>query len=164
MSTGRNPVSRPLAVIALGNPGMGDDGAGMAVAELLARCGRTGARHGDARIVAAGSDATAVAAALAEGEEVLVVDAVDMGRRPGEWRLFSAGQILPAPVERRASTHSLSLASVVELARALGCADRLRVLGIQAGPMAPGSGLSPGVRACLPGVLRRIRREAEVLT
>ncbi len=153
-------ASGPLSVVGLGNEGMGDDGVGMAVARMLAGAGGDGAAP---RVAAGGIDPTIVASLLAEGNRVLVVDAVDMGARPGDWRLFSPEDLASLPRGREVSAHALSLSSIVEMARALGWESRLRVLGIQAGAMAAGAGLSPGVRACLPGVLRRIRREAEDL-
>jgi Ni,Fe-hydrogenase maturation factor len=58
----------------------------------------------------------------------------------------------------------LSLAEVIELARALGCADRLRILGVQVGDVRPGRFLSPRVRESVPEVIARIREEVEALS
>ena len=124
----------------------------------------SGEWEADAEIVAAGEDPTTVAAILSAGGRVLVVDAVDMGKEPGAWRLLRGEEVLGCTESSRTSTHSLPLASIVKLARALGCEENLRVLGIQAGSMSPYSGLSPGVLACLPLVVRQIRKEAEVLS
>jgi hydrogenase maturation protease len=153
-----------VSVIGLGNPRMGDDGVGVVIAGILEEQRLSGAWESDAEIVAAGEDPTIVAAALSAGGRVLVVDAVDMGREPGACRLLSRDEVLGCAESSRASTHSLPLASVVQLARALGCEEGLRILGIHAGSMSPGSGLSPGVRACLPLVVQQVRREAEVLS
>ena len=154
----------PLSVIGMGNRRMGDDGVGVVIAELLEEQRLSGEWEADAEIVAAGEDPTTVAAILSAGGRVLVVDAVDMGKEPGAWRLLRGEEVLGCTESSRTSTHSLPLASIVKLARALGCEENLRVLGIQAGSMSPYSGLSPGVLACLPLVVRQIRKEAEVLS
>ncbi len=150
----------PLTVVGLGNLHRGDDGVGMVVAGMLEEQRLRGEWNGSAAVVAGGDDPTCVAAALAEGGRVLVVDAADMGQVPGTWRVLSGEEVLAARAPRGSSTHSLSLAAVARMARELGCASGLRVLGIQAGSTAPGTGLSPGVRACLPAVLREIEKEA----
>jgi len=154
----------PLSVIGMGNRRMGDDGVGVVIAELLEEQRLSGEWEADAEIVGAGEDPTTVAAILSAGGRVLVVDAVDMGKEPGAWRLLRGEEVLGCTESSRTSTHSLPLASIVKLARALGCEENLRVLGIQAGSMSPYSGLSPGVLACLPLVVRQIRKEAEVLS
>ena len=152
-----------LSVIGMGNPGMSDDGVGMRVVEQLARMRESGAWDGDADIIAGGADATLVAASLAEGRRVHLVDAVDMGEAPGAWRMLTPEEVAPQAVRpSQGSTHALPLAEAVELARSLGCAAGLRILGIQAGNVNPGDELTPAVHACLPLVLQRIREEIEV--
>jgi hydrogenase maturation protease len=93
-----------------------------------------------------------------------VVDAVDMKREPGSWRIFSARDLPGGLGSAGCSTHAMSLAGVIELARALGCADRLRILGVQAADVRPGRFLSPRVKESVPGVLARIREEVEALS
>ncbi len=150
----------PLTIVGLGNLRRGDDGVGMVIAGMLEQQRLRGEWNAGVVVVAAGDDPTCVAAALAEGGPVLVVDAAEMGQEPGAWRVFSPEEVLAANAPVGSSTHSLSLAAVARLARELGCASGLRVLGIQAGSTSPGDGLSPGVRACLPSVLREIGKEA----
>ena len=151
-----------LRVIGMGNARMGDDGVGLRVVELLQELRDQGALEGGADLVAAGDDATAVAAALAEGLRVLLVDAVDMGARPGAWRMFNAGDAGLRDGGRPVSTHGMPVSAAIGLAAALGCADNLRVLGVQAGAMAFGTALSREVAASMPSVLQAIRDEIEV--
>lgn len=153
-----------LTIIGVGNPEMGDDGVGIKVAELLDAQVRAGAWAADVEILCADRDPLLAGACLAEGKRVLLVDAVEMGREPGGWRLFSEGDVLPCLEPAGGSTHALSLARVLEIARGLGCAERLRILGIQAGDVRPGRFLSPGVGGSVPDVLSRIREEAEALS
>jgi hydrogenase maturation protease len=151
-----------MTVIGLGNSSMGDDGIGVEIAEIL---GRLPPRAGvDLEVINAGEDAVLAGSCVAEGKDVLLIDAVDMKRAPGTWRIFAAHDLPQGRETSEGSTHSLSLAAVIELARALGCADRLRILGVQAGDVRPGRFLSPRVRESVPEVIARIREEVEALS
>ena len=153
-----------MTVIGLGNPAMGDDGVGIEIAESLRDTMRREGWLGNVDVISAGEDAVLAGACLAEGNEVLLVDAVDMKHAPGTWRMFSPRDMLPGREPVGCSTHALSLAGVIDLARALGCADRLRILGIQVGDVRPGRSLSPRVKESVPAVLARIREEVEALS
>ena len=150
-----------MTIVGMGNPEMGDDGVGVHVAELLRREPPAGAE-----LVCAERDPALAAALLAEGKSVLLVDAVDMKDAPGSWRVFSPDDLAAAapPVARAGVTHTLGMGEVLEMARSLGWADRLRILGIQTGDVRPGRFLSPAVQRCVPEVLTRIREEAEAVS
>ena len=111
-------------------------------------------------------DAVLAGACLAEGKDVLLVDAVDMKREPGAWRVFSAQAISPpgAADGRVLRLTHCPCPGVIELARALGCADRLRILGVQVADVRPGRFLSPRVSETVPAVIARIREEVEALS
>jgi hydrogenase maturation protease len=94
---------------------------------------------------------------------VLLVDAVNMQAEAGAWRLFSAREALLCSEPGAGSTHTLSLSAVIEMARALGYTDRVRILGVQVGDVRPGRFLSPRVARSMPAILTRIREEAETL-
>jgi hydrogenase maturation protease len=152
-----------MTVIGIGNPNMGDDGVGVAVAERALEAVRNGEWPASADVVCAELDVTLAGAYLAEGKRVLVVDAVESGAPPGSWRLFSAEE-LPARVRGAAgSSHTLSLSEVLALASALGCSENLRVLGIQTAEVRPGRFLSATVSRSVSGVLARIKEEVEAL-
>ena len=153
-----------MTVIGIGNSAMGDDGIGVEIAGILRGISRRAEWPESVEVINAAEDAVLAGSCAAEGKDVLVVDAVDMKREPGTWQVFSAYD-LPLGLETAGcSTHAMSLAGVIELARALGCADRLRILGIQVGDVRPGRFLSPRVRESVPGVIARIREEVEALS
>ncbi len=151
-----------MTVIGLGNSAMGDDGIGVEIAEVLGRLPRSPGEG--LEVINAAEDAVLAGACVAEGKDVLLVDAVDMKSEPGAWQVFSAHDLPQGLETLECSTHSLSLTTVIELARALGCADRLRILGVQVGDVRPGRFLSPRVRECVPKVIARIREEVEALS
>jgi hydrogenase maturation protease len=159
-----------VTVIGLGNSEMGDDGVGVALVEMLRAeleagmaCPRAGGAEAPLRLVTADRDPVYAGACVAEGGPALLVDAVDMGREPGACRLFRPGDADFPATPRGGSTHALAGADIVEMARALGCADGLRLMGIQFADMAPGRGLSPALQGRLPGLLETIKQEVGLL-
>jgi hydrogenase maturation protease len=154
-----------VTIVGMGNPEMGDDGIGIHVAERLQGEPPAGGWPSDVELLCAERDPALAAALLSDGKRVLLVDAVDMKVAPGSWRVFSPADVAPAAaVARTGVTHTLGMAEVLEMARSLGWADRLRILGIQAGDVRPGRFLSPAVQRCVPEVLARIREEAEAVS
>ena len=153
-----------MTVIGIGNIAMGDDGIGVEIAEILSRTPPRAGWPESLEVINAAEDPVLAGACVAEGKDVLLVDAVDMRREPGAWRVFTARDLPPGLETTGRSTHSLSLAEVIELARALGCADRLRILGVQVADVRPGRYLSPRVREKVPEVIARIREEVEALS
>ncbi|MEX1092742.1 MAG: hydrogenase maturation protease [Acidimicrobiia bacterium] len=132
-------------VIGVGNTARGDDAAGVVAAQ------RAGA-HG---VVAT---APFQLIDLWEGaSDVVVVDAARSGAPPGTIHRFEVGsQALPTGV-LGGSTHSIGVAEVVELARALDrLPERLMVYGIEIGGMSQGSALSPEVEAAVDTVVAEV--------
>lgn len=125
-------------VIGIGNPGRGDDAAGLEVARRL-------------RTVPARERLGAGFDMIDEWEgadDVILVDAARSGAPAGTIHRFDATRVrLPATVFAT-STHSMGVAQVVEVARALGLLPpRLWVYGIEATDFALGAGISAAVAA-----------------
>jgi hydrogenase maturation protease len=152
-----------VTIIGVGNPDMGDDGVGVAIAERLSAEMREGTWRSRADVVCAERDPMLACAYLAEGKHVLVVDAVDMQAKPGTWRLFSGAEIAECALPDGSSSHTVSIMEVGALARALECPERLRVLGIQVAEVRPGRFLSDPVSRSVAEVLAKVREEAEAL-
>jgi hydrogenase maturation protease len=151
-----------VTIVGMGNQEMGDDGIGVALARMMSEQAEAQELPEGTEIVCAERDPAMAAALLAEGRNLLVIDAVEMKCPPGSWRVFSAHEAQSCREPgARGSTHGFTLEGVLELARGMGWADRLHILGIQVGEVRPGRFLSPGVQRCVPEVLSRIRQEAE---
>ncbi|MGD0250498.1 MAG: hydrogenase maturation protease [Thermoplasmata archaeon] len=135
--------SRPL-VIGLGNEHRGDDRCGLEVVRALGL--RLG---GEVRLVEGPEDVTELLALWADADRVIVIDAVRSGGTPGTIHRFELpGTELPSRLGAT-STHGLTLADAVALARSLGrFPSHVTVFGIEAGPVEMSDGLSaPVVRA-----------------
>jgi hydrogenase maturation protease len=96
-------------------------------------------------------DAVALVSAWEDTDLLVVVDAVVSGGKPGTIYRFDGAHRLPALFFRAASSHVLGLAEALELARALGrLPERVMVVGIEAGDVAFGDGLTPAAMAAVP--------------
>lgn len=134
-------------VIGVGNSDRGDDGAGLQLVELL-EAGRTAAtRLHTARCQ---GDLTQLLDLWAAQDEVIVADMITLqDAAPGEVCWFDVGSE-PLPYAVACSSHSVSLAQAIELARTLGrMPQRLQVVGIVGSMTELGQGLSAPVAAAV---------------
>jgi hydrogenase maturation protease len=137
---------KPL-IACLGNPLMGDDGAGVVVAGELARLGY--------EVVVCGSDLSPVLARAGETDALIIVDAVDWGAEPGS--------VLTAKLEdleerRVRASHYLQVSEVIKLMKkAFGKPLEVYVVGVQPERVKPSTELSLSVRQALNNVIARVR-------
>jgi hydrogenase maturation protease len=97
-------------------------------------------------------------------DAVLLVDGVSSGERPGTIRRLDASSAPVAPSLSRGSSHAISVADAIELARALGrLPARVIVYGIVGATFAARAGLSQEVAAALDGLVAAVRVEALAL-
>jgi hydrogenase maturation protease len=140
-------------VVGVGNEWRRDDAAGLEVARRL----RAGNTSGGRVLVIEGEPSGLLD--TWEGEhEVIMVDAVSSGGRPGTvHRLDALARPLP-PDLFRTSTHHLSVAEAVELGRVLGrLPERLEIYGIEGGDFAAGSGLTADVERAVERVAHELQ-------
>ncbi|QYC41840.1 Hydrogenase maturation protease [Nonomuraea coxensis DSM 45129] len=136
-------------VIGLGNDYRGDDGAGLVTARLLRGLGVPAADNG--------GDPAELIEAWAGADVAVVIDAARSGEPPGVVRRFHG--VFP-PSRAGASSHALSLADAVELARVLGrMPGELVVYTVEGATFALGEGLSQPVAAATAALARTIARD-----
>ena len=131
----------------VGNPLARDDGVGVWVAENFRKPGWSSfpARQAPENVIGK--------IARLRPEFLVVVDAVEMGLAPGEFR-----RLLPeGDRELWGSTHSLPLWPL--LRRCVPSPDALLFVGVQPGDLSLGEGLSPGVAAGARKLLGILLRE-----
>jgi hydrogenase maturation protease len=142
-----------LLIACLGNPMMGDDGVGVAVASELAKLGY--------EVIVCGSDLSPVLTRVEEVDALIIIDAVDWEAEPGS--------ILTAKLEdlekgRVRTSHSLQVGEVVRLMRCVfGRPSEVYVVGIQPERVEPSTELSPSVRQALGDVMTKVRELAAKL-
>ena len=155
VSESRNSQFATL-VLGLGNPLRGDDGAGCRVIEELERRelplgvetldgGALGLRLLD----------------LMEGwERIILVDAAEIGRRPGEFLRFTPNDVLLVSKPDSFSFHQAGLSEALALADALGRPlPEIVIFGIQPQQVGWGEGLSLAVETALPALTDAVLNE-----
>jgi hydrogenase maturation protease len=145
-------------VVCVGNRLRGDDAAGLEVARLL-----HGTLPAGVEITEREGEPTALIDVWEGVEALWIVDAISSGSDAGTvHRLDASDRALP-PDPFRASTHHVSLAETVELARALGRLPvQTIVYGIEGGSFAVGEPPTPAVAAAAMAVAEAIREEVTI--
>jgi hydrogenase 3 maturation protease len=141
-------LSGTVVVVGVGNPLRGDDGAGCLVARRLA--GAAGVSVLETEEV---PESFVGDIAAAGPDTVVLVDAVDLGARPGAMALLERDQVaLYSP-----TTHRLPLSLVMDVVHRRTCAD-VFLIGIQPADVAFGAAVSPEVSATVEVVAGLLSR------
>ena len=141
-------------VVGLGNPLMGDDGAGHCVIEQLARL----EGHGP-RLAACHGDATHLLGLWNGERRVWFVDAMIRGGPPGRIHTIDHDGIMASPAANH-SAHDLSLIECLRtMSQVLPAMRGIRysLWGIEPGTLEAGQPLSPAVRGAVRQVARLVR-------
>lgn len=130
-----------VCVLGLGNPDYGDDAFGVRLAEKLSQAGVENV------IIGGANPEHCIGAVADEGfDNVLFLDAVEMGAAPGSAVLISMDEI--AARYGQVSTHKLSLATLAQIVEAGGRTE-VYLLGVQPRTMKMGAAMSEEVRSAL---------------
>jgi hydrogenase maturation protease len=150
--------SQDLLVLGIGNPLMGDDGVGNQVIELLAEKDLPP----NVKVEDAGLPGWGLPAWFEGWSNVILVDAVQMGRSPGSWRRFQTEEVQFVLENDALSLHQPDLACGLALAQALELLpENLVLYGVEPAVVNPGEALSPAVRHSLPDVVASILNDLE---
>ncbi len=141
----REVAVKPVVVVGLGNPLMGDEGIGN---RLVAELASLSDRCPEVEFLDLGTSATAVLHALAGRRKAVLIDCAFMGEAPGTRRRFTPEEVRSGKTERGFTMHEGDLLQFLELARTLGDApDDIVLFGIQPETVSPGEGLSATLAA-----------------
>lgn len=158
MPVARNPGGG-LLIVAFGNPLVGDDGAGHAVADLLDAS--LGHRDG-VRVERADTDALRLPSLWRGEQRVWVVDAVSSGTPPGTIHRLEHEALLAVKQHHR-HAHRLSLPEClrwIALSMPEMASVRFRFWGIEVESVAPAQHLSAAVAAATTRVAAEIAAQA----
>jgi hydrogenase maturation protease len=143
-------------IIGLGNPLRGDDGVGVRVAQVLAKR----VLPGGVEVVDGGTQGLALVNLMEGWPCVIVVDAANVGREPGEFVRFTLDEARLLGEDEQISVHGASLRDALLLAQVLGVLpDQVVVFGVQPASLDWREGLSPEVEMALPDVVQSILKE-----
>lgn len=148
-------------VIGLGNPLMGDDGVGVEFARYLKETGV----NPDTEVVEGGTPGFELLDELEKYEQVVIVDAVNTGRRPGEVVVFEAERLLELGDRKKLSLHQVGVDDVLKLARGLGAdLSKIRIVGVQPERVGEGEGVSEVLRVRFPEIRKKVLSALETDT
>ena len=150
------PIVQKTLILGLGNPLREDDGIGLRVVQDLA----TRDLPDDVEIMDGGTRGLELVTLLEGRRRVIVVDAAEMGREPGDVKRFSMAEAHLPGTEKQLSVHSAGLGDALLLAEALGVLPQeLVIFGIQPASLEWGTTLSPKLERTIPRVVGGILAE-----
>jgi hydrogenase maturation protease len=156
MQSAIHSLQPTVLILGLGNPLRGDDGAGCCLVEELARR----ELPPGVRVLDAGVGGLGLLDLMEGWERVIIVDATEMGRKPGEFVRFTPADARLAATSDRFSLHHAGLSEVLALAGALGrTLPEVVIFGIQPVEVGWREGLSPAVEAALPALTDAVLKE-----
>lgn len=131
-------------IIGIGNFCMADDSIGLRLVEHICQ---NGLNKGFEAVDIADEGMRLLLYLKEETEKIVLVDAVDMGLTPGEFRLFQPGEVKSTKDLKGFTTHEGDILKVLDLARSLDYPlPPITILGIQPGILESGMELSPELR------------------
>ena len=144
---------KPVLLIGLGNPLMGDDAVGCMVAKMLAADPRL---PKNVEVICGGPDLLRYAGQMEGRRRVVVVDALQDSAEPGSVRVFEAddGEL----DDQQVHAHHLSAVQAMKLLQTIR-AVRCRLIGIGISSAVMVNGLSPPVEARMPAIVDRVLEE-----
>jgi len=114
----------------------------------------------DVAVVDVGPNPLGLLQAWGPDDDVVLVDAVRSGAPPGTVHRFAGDASALVPEPPPGSTHGITLAAVLALARTLGTAPaRLRIVGIEGADFTAGGAVHPAVRRAVADVAAAILRD-----
>ncbi len=154
-----------IAVIGIGQSLRGDDGAGLeAVRQWKENFPETASRP-EVRAEASELPGLALMDLIQENDAVILVDAVRSSAKAGTIHHIEPGDLSTFTSDSQ-SAHGWGVAETIQLARQLNPALKnhpIKLIGIEAGQMAMGSGLSKPVQNAMPLACCAIQTEIEKL-
>ena len=139
-------------IIGVGNYSMADDGIGLRIVEHIAR---NGLDRGFEAVDLADEGVRLLFYLNEETEKIVLVDAVDLGLPPGEYRLFNPEDVASTKEVKRLTTHESDILEVLRFAKSLGHhLPSITILGVQPGDLSPRMELSPALRERFDTYLR----------
>lgn len=144
----------PLLLLGIGNPLLGDDGAGLRLLEALrSDVARWGGR---VEAVDGGTQGMALLGYLERRRALVLLDAVALGAPPGTVHVLEGDTLLAACTPGGQSAHEMGAGELLRAAAMIGSLpERIALVGVEPANVATGVGLSATVEAALAEACRR---------
>jgi len=150
-------MRRPIVVLGLGNPLMGDEGVGVALVQEFARMAT---EYPAVEFLDVGTGGLSILHQMDGRSKAILVDCAFMGESPGTIRRFMPDDVASVKPLSGLSGHEGDLLKIVQMARALGqCPNEVVFFGIEPEGVSPGRMLSDSVAGRWPEYKRQILAE-----
>ena len=151
--------NRPL-VLGVGNSFRHDDGIGSRIISILQQ--QSSAITAD--LLDGGIDGLALLDKIEPYSNVIIIDAVNMGRDPGNVQCFAAEDVRLKIKSDALSTHGFGLAELITLMQNLNIQTNIKIIGIEPQNVDFGEGLSAIVEQKVPEILTIVKDEVSCIT
>lgn len=154
-------ASGGVLVLGIGNVLLRDEGVGVVVARRIEAIRARGdpAVPPETRVVDGGTLGLDLLPMIAEADQVVMIDAVDLGREPGALAVLRDEHV-QAALSGHVSPHQVGVGDLVAAARLMGqVPPRLTIVGIQPGEIGIGLDLSEPVATAVDGAIELVQRE-----
>jgi hydrogenase maturation protease len=142
-----------LKVIAVGNDLYGDDGVGNVVLRALEQI----PDMVDAELIDGATDALGLIDHFSDTDHVIIVDAAQMGEKPGTVKIFSREEVKLQIKRDHLSVHGISLAETFDIAQAVdSLPEKITIIGIEPKNIGISQNLSDVVMQSIPEVVSNI--------
>lgn len=149
---------RNIGIIGIGNPLNGDDGIGIVLIQELKKRGN----FPNISIFDAGTGGMKILHFLKDLDKVIIIDAVDIDRSPGNFVFFSPEDV--KSLRKPSGTHDSNLFEVLELSNDLGeIPDEVVIMGIQPKFTDIGEELSAEVENNIENMLDSLEEKISIL-
>jgi len=142
-----------LKVIAVGNDLYGDDGVGNAVLNVLEKM----SEMKDIELIDGATDALGLIDHFSGTDHVIIVDAAQMGEKPGTVKVFSKEEVKLKIKMDHLSVHGISLAETFDIAQVVdSLPEKITIIGIEPKNIGISQSLSDVVTQSIPEVVSNI--------
>jgi hydrogenase maturation protease len=146
-----------VVIVGVGNTLLSDEGVGVHVV-------RRAAERIDAPgvvVVDGGTGGYGLVDIFIAARRVIVVDAMEAQRSPGEVLVFRPEELKQDETTPLSSLHGVGIMDVWKLARALGHTPPTAIVGVQVGSLKPGEELTAEVAQAVPRAVAAVEAELE---
>ena len=144
---------KSIKVIAVGNDLYGDDGIGNAVLQVLEQI----PDMKDIKLIDGATDALGLIDHFSETDHVIIVDAAQMGEKPGTVKVFSKEEVKLKIKMDHLSVHGISLAETFDIAQMVDSLPKnITIIGIEPKNIGISESLSDVVTQAIPEVVSNI--------
>ena len=142
-----------LKIIAVGNDLYGDDGIGNAVLSALKQI----PKMKEIELIDGATDALGLIDHFEGTEHIIIVDAAQMGEKPGTVKVFSREEVKLKIKMDHLSVHGISLAETFDIAHAVdSLPEKITIIGIEPKNIGISETLSDVVTKSIPEVVSNI--------